>query len=228
MQGMAATLRGQASATTEVLDSARRRVTMAGMADETSVAAAIEAALRVVDGADVPEDLRAVAFEKAYESLAGAGPAPQQQQAASLVGLGDRPTARDESETAQVAVKLRIEQDLVERVLDFDEDGVHLMVPRSLLARQKSAAIHQVATLVVAGRQGAGREEWTPLSAVRRETETLGVEDRSNFAMHMKQLDGVRMRGSGRTGELKMNAVGFENAAELVRQFARLGSGGNS
>jgi hypothetical protein len=194
------------------------------MSDESDVAAAIQAALRIVDGADVPDDLRAVAFEKAYESLVVPASAGPQDQLARDAARGAASVGSEDGDLGRVAAKLRIAPSLVERVLDFDEDGVHLAVLRGRLARQKSAAIQQVATLVVAARQAAGLEEWTPLSAVRRETEVLGVEDRSNFAVHMKNLAGVRVRGSGRTGELKMNAVGYEAAADLVRQLARGGT----
>jgi hypothetical protein len=183
------------------------------------VAAAIEAALRIVEEAGVPDDLRGLAFEKAYDALTGSN-APAQAPTDTGVGIAaDSRAGRDE--VGQVASRLRIDPGSVQRVVDFDDDGVHVIVPRSRLAKQKSTAIQQVATLVVAARQAVGREEWTPQSIVREETEALGVDDRSNFATHIRHAQGIRVRGSGRTGEIKMNAVGFEAAAELIKQLSQ-------
>lgn len=192
------------------------------MSTEEEVAAAVRAALRIVDEADVPDDLRSVVFEKAYSSLTVvADAAAQQTFSPSVEGARLADVGADNDEVARIASKLRVERRLVERVLEIDEDGAHIIVPRSRLAKQKSVAIQQVATLVVAARQAAGREEWTPQTAVRAETEALGVDDRSNFASHIKNVLGIRGRGSGRTGELRMNAVGFESAAELISQLAQ-------
>jgi hypothetical protein len=189
---------------------------------ESEVAAAIRSALRIVEESDVPDDLRAVAFQRAYESLTvsalDSASRPAHVTNAREIELNAPSGA---SSAASVAAKLRLEAELVERVLDFDEDGVHLIVPRSYLAKAKSTAIQQVAMVLVAARQAAGLEEWTPQSVIREETEVLGVEDRSNFAAHIKNLVGVRTRGSGRTGELKMNAVGYETAADFIRQLGK-------
>jgi hypothetical protein len=107
-------------------------------------------------------------------------------------------------------------------VLDFDEDGIHIMAPRSRFPKQKSAAIQQVATLLVGARQAAGLDdEWTSLTLVREATERLGVDDPSNFAAHIKRLEGIRSRGSGKSGELRMNSVGFEATAKLIRHLAQ-------
>lgn len=193
---------------------------------EQEVAAAIQAALRIVEEAAVPDDLRSLAFEKAYEALTGTGTVTSPQQAPASGGeVGGGPLSQSPSnELERLATKLRVGRHLVERVLDFDDDGVHIAVPRSRLAKQKSSAIQEVATLIVSARQAAGVEEWTPQSLVRHETELLGVDDRSNFATHIRNIDGIRVRGSGRTGELKMNAVGFEAAAELIKQLSQEGS----
>ena len=132
------------------------------------------------------------------------------------------PVADTSPAAKRVAAKLRVDERLLTRILDFDEDGVHILVPRRSLAKAKSEAVQQVALLVVGGRQASGidPEGWTHQGVVREATEVLGVDDHSNFAAHMKRLTGVRARGSGRTGELKMNAVGFEAAGDLIKSLA--------
>jgi hypothetical protein len=190
---------------------------------EQDVANAIQAALRVVDEAAVPDDLRALAFEKAFNSLTATVPQPS-TETTSQGNAAESRSGTEDSPVGRAAARLRVEPESIERVLDFDEDGVHIMAPRSRFPKQKSAAIQQVATLVVGTRQAAGLdEEWTPQGLVRDATERLGVEDPSNFATHMKKLEGIRARGSGKSGELRMNAVGFEAAGNLIRQLAQEG-----
>jgi hypothetical protein len=185
-----------------------------------AVTDAIRSAHEAVDAAGVPQDLRVAAFEKAAGALLAAAGPP-----GSSTEPGDPDTGTDpdpDSAVGRAAQKLHVEEAQVSRVLDFDEDGVHVLPRRSQFSSKKSEAIQQVALLVVAGRQAGGLdpEGWTHQGQVRDATEALGVDDRKNFAVHLKRLDGVRTRGSGRTGELKMNAVGFEAAGELLRRLA--------
>jgi hypothetical protein len=190
------------------------------MTDPESLAKAFRSARDAVDAADLPADLRVAAFEKALATLLGdapvSGPADQAGNGGSA-GPGEvAPAAKN------VAARLRVDEQEVTRVLEFDDGAVHILVPRSSLPKAKSEAIQQIALLVAAGRQAAGidAEGWTHQGHIREATEVLGVEDHSNFATHMKKLNGVRSRGSGKTGELKMNAVGFEAAGDLIRRLA--------
>jgi hypothetical protein len=122
----------------------------------------------------------------------------------------------------RAAQKLHVDVDQLVRVVEFDRDGIHLLIRRSRLPKAKSEAIQQVALLVVAGRQAADidPEGWTHQNHVREATEALGVDDRKNFATHLKRVEGLRSRGSGKTGELKATAVAYEAAADLIQQLA--------
>jgi hypothetical protein len=194
------------------------------MNDPEMIANVLRSAHQAVEAAEVPEDLRIPAFETAAALLQ---PSSQVPVGAPNPSLGVLP-AGDSPAASKAAQKLRVEKSLLSRVLDFDEDGVHVIVQRSKLARTKAEAIQQVATLVVAGRQATGIDPdgWTQQSHVRDATEALGVDDPKNFATHLKRVNGIRSRGSGKTGELKMNAVGFEAAADLIRQLAAESSAG--
>ncbi len=191
------------------------------MTDIDAVANALRSAHEAVDAAGVPQDLRVAAFEKAATALLSPAGPPASGTEPGGIGAPD-PGADPDSAVGRAAQKLQVEEAQLSRVLDFDEDGVHVLLQRSRFSSKKSEAIQQVALLVVAGRQAGGLdpEGWTHQGQVRDATEALGVDDRKNFALHLKRLDGVRTRGSGRTGELKMNAVGFEAAGELLRRLA--------
>jgi hypothetical protein len=173
----------------------------------------MEAALEVVEEAAVPEDLRQVAFGKAFDALAGKHNGQVDDDGQSPVSPASG------SPLAEAAAKFGVDPDLVERVLEVDADGVHLMIPRSRFDKKKSQAILEVAMLVVGVRQAAGLEEWTSLALVRQATEELGVDDPSNFASHIRKMSGVRAQGSGKSGELKMNSVGFEATATLIKRL---------
>jgi len=193
------------------------------MTDIDAVTDALRSAHEAVDAAGVPQDLRVAAFEKAATALLSPAGPPGPGTEPGGMGAPDPGTGADpDSAVGRAAQKLHVEEEQLSRVLDFDEDGVHVLLRRSRFSSKKSEAIQQVALLVVAGRQAGGLdpEGWTHQGQVRDATEALGVDDRKNFALHLKRLDGVRTRGSGRTGELKMNAVGFEAAGELLRRLA--------
>lgn len=193
---------------------------------EAEVTETMEQALRVIGAAGVPENLQETAFERALDLLTGASAAPQAGSVAAAPKARAMAAPGSEQPTgdlaARVAGRIGAEAADVGRVLDFDEQGVHLMAPRSRFSRSKASATQEVALLVVAARQGAGLDEdWTSQQYVRDAAERLGVEDPSNFAAHLKRLQGVRTKGSGKAGEIRMNAVGFEAAGELITALAR-------
>jgi hypothetical protein len=178
--------------------------------------------LKAIDEAGVPAALQPTAFGKLLDRMLGPPPASGPSAHTSSLSpraIGASDQADGEPSLATAASRLRVDASTLARVLDFDEDGPHIMARRSQFDAKKSAATQEVARLVVGARQAAGLEEWTPLALVREACADLGVEDRSNFATHIKNLDGVRQRGTGKTGELKMNAVGFEQTKALVERL---------
>ena len=138
---------------------------------EDEVAAAIETALRVVEEAKVPEDLRTLAFEKAFDALTTTSAVEPAVRREALPAMSS--VAAIAAEAAQrAASRLRVEPELIERVLDFDDDGVYITVPRSRFAAQKSVAIQQVAILIAGARQASGLATrlWSAASGPRPTT----------------------------------------------------------
>lgn len=105
-------------------------------------------------------------------------------------------------------------------VYDVDEDGVHLTVKRAALSDPRKSAQQEVAYLLVAGRQAAGLEEWTPVAVVLDATHDRGVHD-TNVSKAISALDGdgFRFRKVRGKREIKMNAVGFSKASEIVKRI---------
>lgn len=192
------------------------------MLEDDDVASALERSRDLIKRAELPDDLRQAAFERVFEALlAGAS-----NGAASPTGeLGSRKTSPGlgggDSLMATVAKRLDVPEERLARVVEIDAEGVHLVAPRSKFAKTKAAAHDQIALLVAATSSIAGyhQDGWVSQSTVRAATEELGVDDPSNFAAYLRRVDGVRLRGSGRTGELKINAVGMERASALINEL---------
>ena len=169
-------------------------------------------------------DLRPIAFSKAFDQIAGvpaAAAPPGPGAGGSGGGGGDGAPLSDA--IGRIAVKFGVEAEIVERVLDVDEDGVHLSVPRSALNDTKKVAMREVARLIAAARQAAGvDEEYTQFAVIRDTCDDRGVLDSANFAAAMQSLDGdgMRFRGTGRSREVKVNAAGYEKAAGIMRRVA--------
>jgi hypothetical protein len=197
------------------------------MGDE--LANAIERAVKAVDAAAVPEDLREIAFTKALESTlgiaAGAPTVTPSSGGGSGAGTGTitsegprRPTDR----VGTIAAKCGVGADRVAKVLEEDGDELHIIVPRSRFDSAKKRAMQQVALLIAAGRQAAGiDEDATSLVVIKERCDEVGVLDDGNFSRHMaEKRDGVRIKGGDRKRELKVNGAGFEAAGKLISTLA--------
>jgi hypothetical protein len=183
-------------------------------------------AVQAVEDAKVPQDLRAAAFTRALDVLAGGGSPAKTSSATTPVktrsGAQDIAPSAGEA-TARLAVKLGVDVATAEKVFDIDEDGLHLIVAPSKFGPTTKEAILQIARLVIAGRQAAGLDaEWTTSAIVRAATEDRGKADPGNFSAYIRTLDGegFRIRGNGALREFKANAAGFERAGALVTELA--------
>jgi hypothetical protein len=180
---------------------------------------ALRAAVRAVDEADVPGDLRPAAFDIAARALLAGKPEEPAQNLGRPLGDG-RGRADESSSTAAISRRLRVGDDLVTRVFDVDEDGVHLLPSRNRFDSTKRGAMQEVARLMVAARQALGLEEWTPVDVVRAACDERGVLDPTNFGKALTGMgEGFRLRGPTRKREIKANNVGYEAAGELVKRL---------
>jgi hypothetical protein len=190
-----------------------------------STVEALKAAVAALEDARVPEDLREVAFSRVLDNYlaneAGPSSASVPSGGTGAEGGGGGETADPSGKLQALAGKLDVGTDAVERVYDIDEDGVHLNIPRSKLDRKKKLAQQEAARLVAAARQATGDEQWTPVEVIGEAADDLGVKD-TNFSKNISALNGVglRIRGSAGKRELKMNQVGYEATAEIVRRLS--------
>jgi hypothetical protein len=192
---------------------------------------AFKDALAAMEAAQVPDDLRETAFVRALDHLlGGATVAPpagyveaRDESPVGRVADGGTAAVGGDDAIGRIARRLHVDRAVAGRVFDVDDEGVHLLVPRSRFDAAAKTATQEVATLIVASRQAAGiDEEWTTVSEIKRHAEQKGVLDPGNFSRAIQPLDGngMRIRGNPRSREIKMNDAGFEAAGQLVLRVA--------
>jgi hypothetical protein len=177
----------------------------------------LAAAVRDVDDADVPRELREVAFAKAVDLRSGR----TQERISPSLASGTAEGERD-GLLARVAARFRIDEQALSEVLEVRDDEVSVIVAPSRLPRQKAAAMRDVALLVTGARQAAGIDDgWTPTEVVREACRTIGVFDSANFASEIGAMGAFfGFKGSGRDREIRVNLRGFEQAGLRVTELA--------
>jgi hypothetical protein len=184
-------------------------------------------ALRAVNEAEIPTELREIAFAKAIDLAAG----PPAVRTAGAVGarklqvqdeLGD-----DADGLQRIAGKLKLDREIVSHVYYLNPDGksLEVVISPSRLPSKFGPAIKELALLVAAGRQAAGIDaEWTTADEVRKVCEHFKRYDASNFAAYIKQMEDVfSMRGTAHKREVRMTMPAWEQATALVARLANVG-----
>jgi hypothetical protein len=188
--------------------------------------AALKEVLEDLDAAQVPQDLREVAFTLGMKALLGGSSSPLLQTTSqpplpqlNVPARGTAPTA--DSPGALLASRLGVTYEDVSEVFSFSEKGPELIVGSSKIPAQAAAAAKELAILIAAARQGTALEEWTAFSDIRDALAQYGRLDSNNFATTMKELDAVfSFRSpSPRKREVKLNRPGWERATALVTRL---------
>jgi hypothetical protein len=186
-------------------------------ADMSPIASLLQDALRAVEDADIPEDLRQVAFSKAFDTLSGGTPAASSESPAGGETTTPAPVG---SELGRIAARLAIHEAATEASFDLDEDDIRLTVPARKFNVQKSRATKEIALLLAAGRQAAELEERTEVGIIRDVVNDYGKLDPANFASTIREMDEeFIISGSGKQRRVKVNRTGFERAGELIKEM---------
>lgn len=184
----------------------------------------LKAAVAALNDADVPSDLREVAFGRAFDVISGLErPQPHATDMPSAVSR-IRAVAEDaplQHRFLAIAKELEVDQHLVERL--FDEHGENeLQFVGSLqrLGSTKQAMVDGIAVLLCAARAAGGYDPdgRTSDAAIRAEVERHGLYDVTNYSKHTKNLRQLaNANGSGRSTTYKLKYEGRVRARELAR-----------
>jgi hypothetical protein len=178
-------------------------------------------ALKAVEAAEIPSDLRNIAFEKAIEILTRQAP-PHDRES---IGGAPRPHAQvdqpSKSLINKIASKLDIPSAAIVEVYEDDgQDGLEIIVGLGKLDSSTAGATKQLALLVAGGRQLAEIEDWTSSDSIRDVCTHFGKYDASNFARVIKQMDNVfSFKGKAQQRQVKINRMGIERLKEQIRTF---------
>jgi hypothetical protein len=193
------------------------------IADASSL---LERTMAILDGAEVPEALRSVAFGKVFDLLAGGGGRLPSQSTPTFLGRSGSADGGEGGAPELIATRLGVTADVVEQAYFVDGDTLEVVLPPSKLDVKKSRATEQIALLVAAGRQAAGLDDdgWTSVDPIRVACEHFKRHDPSNFATTIKDMSELlTVRGSGRERKVKMTAPAWQRASELIVELTTQG-----
>jgi hypothetical protein len=188
---------------------------------EKKIEEILREAAAAVAAADVPEDLRSVAFGKAVDLIVGI---PTASDTGAKVGERPRRQQRQVGSTGNllelISGKFEAEIEVIDEAFEVEDGVPQLTIPRSKLPNAKKAATKQTALLVAAGRQAAEVEEWTESKVLRETVERYGKYNAPNFAAAVSELeDDFSFSGKGQSRRVKVRRDGFKNAGTLVKQL---------
>jgi hypothetical protein len=180
----------------------------------------IRDAVKAVEDADVPDDLRAAAFDWAVKLLTD----EVTSQSDSSGGPGtevERASAQPAGPLAAAASRLGVPRAIFDDVFHSDGDSIGVGLAASRFDKTRSGGTRQLALLIAAARQAAGLEEWTPTTAIREVCRDYGKFDSANFASTLRTMGDVfNFRGRGHQLEVRLTRPGYERAAQLIQELA--------
>jgi hypothetical protein len=170
----------------------------------------------VVAAAEVPQDLRAAAFDKAVDLLAGRS-VPDGNSGQETGSPAD---ADPDDLVQRIATKLGLDRRLVDETFEIEDGQVKLTVARPKLESAKTAGTKQIAVLLAAARQAAGIEEKTKAQTIREVADDYGKLDPPNFAATIGELgDYLSFSGGRMSREVKVKRAGYEEAAASIQRL---------
>jgi hypothetical protein len=180
-------------------------------------------ALRAIEEAGIPADLREIAFGKAIDLVARSAE-PELLTGPEVTLKREPPVGDDHGPMQRIAKKLKLDAGIVSHVYYVDPDGKNLeiVISASRLPAKFGPAIRELALLVAAGRQAAGIDtEWTSADEIRAVCEHFKRYDAANFATHIQKMDDVfSIKGTPRKREVRMTMPAWEQATALVTRLA--------
>jgi hypothetical protein len=189
--------------------------------EEAKISELLAEASRVVDAANLPDDLRATAFAKAVDLLTGAGgdAAARHQAKPQGSGAGGAEPAATTGSLDAAALTLKIDRATLDTVVGIENGQPVVHVPPSALATKPAPAMRQLILVLTAVRQGGGWEDVTNGDVLKKQLSThhKGHYDSNNFWNAVGRAnDSIRNTG----GKLKMIPAGYTAAGTLITALA--------
>ncbi|MFL5842808.1 MAG: hypothetical protein ACJ77Z_20365 [Thermoleophilaceae bacterium] len=185
----------------------------------------LTAVLEDVKEAEVPDDLREVAFSKMFDLRAGtvtpAAPpaggggagAPQTTVISGSEDHGDP--------LAAIAAKAGVSRESAAEVFTVHDGKVDLIVPAGKLSAEDARGTKEIALLIAGARQAGGLEEWTSWDTIRAVCGEFKRLDSANFAKTMRSMEDTfnYRKESDRKWLVKLARPGWEHFAVAVKRL---------
>jgi hypothetical protein len=165
--------------------------------DRTDVTGILAEAIKAVEDAKVPNDLRTVAFERTLDLLVGgARPAPLMPAApvGALAAPSPLVTLAAGELMSRLAERLHVDRDLLETVFTEHEGKLVVTLLHGKLTKSKSTGAREIGLLVCAAEQVAS-EDTTSSESIRKIAEEYDKYDQPNFASALGTLKGHAIIG---------------------------------
>jgi hypothetical protein len=184
----------------------------------------LKRAVAAVEEADVPEDLRTLAFAKALDLLVSGKPSQSEDKNSgkSTSEGGGCGHQRDDF-ASRIAAKIDVSPTLVDRIFDEHEEDLIFSGDVSGLGKSRNEKVHALTLLLLAGRRWAGLDTGgvTQDGVLRAEIDRHGLLDVSNYSRQISVLKPyITITGSGKSGSYKIKYDGLEKAKQLARSMA--------
>jgi hypothetical protein len=188
-------------------------------------------ALKDVDEADVPEDLREIAFAKAFDLRAGTVvPAVQNlshgTQGAGRASADGSSSGASEPDTddllTNVAERLKIDRGTVAEVFTAHDGVLELITSPTKLPDKAATGTKEIALLIAGVRQAAGIDEWTSTDEIRKACIDYKKYDSPNFAKTIREMGDVfnYRKESERKVLVRLAKPGWERLAAVIKRLA--------
>jgi hypothetical protein len=185
----------------------------------------LQAAVQAVEEAQIPEDLRVVAFGKAVDLVAtdavdsGVGPRTA-QGTPGRTSSGGGPVFSERLQT--IANALGVSGAQIEMIYTEHGDALQVVADPNDLGSSTKERAKSIALLIAGGRQlGRWDEGATSDELVRHEVDRLGLYDSTNYAKHVKELTAwFNVNGAGRTATYKLKYAGRQHLKDLAARLA--------
>jgi hypothetical protein len=182
-------------------------------------------ATAAIKQANIPQDLKVVAFAKIMDLLVT-------QNISSLGNMApinsSHSPERDSVEASgnvlrDIASNLGVPVNVIDRIFDETDGNIAFCGDISALGRSKAEKVQSLAVLLLAGRRWGGLDGGgaTADDILRTEIDRHGLLDVSNYSKHIATLKPfITISGSGKKATYKVKYDGLEKAKEIGRSLA--------
>jgi hypothetical protein len=196
----------------------------------------LKKAWSAVEDAQLPDEIRPVAFQEAVRLLspppfadtASGSSKPHgesdDKQRASKPSAGH--SASDEIRVSEQEIYDRVtehtgvDRNALEHVIHLDDDVLRLSIPGMKLGKNSADKTRTVAQILTVTRGFGFNEKETDVELIRSEVIRLKCYDPKNFFAQLSKLNGFIVTGTGANRRIRAKASGISAFATLVENLA--------